>query len=163
MNVLVIGRVNVVVATPDDMILVVRNAHGERWSLPETEINLKFGVDQLETPVSSLVRSIGEQTGLWPKKECARLAALLWAPRGLVMLYNILWHFGPGGDRLTRREGLESRFMSLSEIFQADREFNLNHKRMIAVWQRQRHTSRIYEGYLSDEVAIVVDNKTLRI
>lgn len=147
---------NVIVRDETERILVVRQNYGEKkWMLPGGEI------ERGESASHAAQEETEEETGIQIDAENLRLIAyLVQRPRGFVFLFETNKFTGELITETTT-EVLETRFMSLEEIYQNWDDFGLGYKRMILQYLRCEAgiDSTPFEGRLSSPVEYPKDGK----
>ncbi|KKR31728.1 MAG: hypothetical protein UT65_C0019G0010 [Parcubacteria group bacterium GW2011_GWF2_39_8b] len=140
---------NVIVLSPTDEMLVVRQNYGEKkWMLPGGNI------ERGESPRHAAQEETEEEAGtLIDEKELKLIACFVQRPNGIVFLYETRIFSGEILQEPTN-EIIEVRFMSFEEIMERRETFGLGYMRMIVRYMRckQGIDSIPYEGRLSDPV-----------
>ena len=140
---------NVIVLSPTNEILVVRQNYGEK------KLMLPGGrIERGESPSHAAQEETEEESGIIiDANEFQLIAYFVQRPKGVVFLFETR-NFSGEIINLPNEEILEARFMSFAEIIEQREQFGLAYIRMIIRYMRcsQGVDPIPYEGRLSDEV-----------
>ena len=145
---------NVIILSPTDEILTLRQNYGEK------KLMIPGGkIERGESPRHAAQEETEEESGLIIDEKNLRLIALLvQRPNGIVFLYETTIFSGEILQEETN-EILEVGFMSFEQIIERREEFGLGYIRMILRYMRCRQgiDPIPYEGRLSDPVDYTKD------